>query len=116
MTVVRARAEALAGQATDRGRWPIVTCRAVGSTADLVELAFPLLSVGGSLIAWKRGDLDDELATARRAIDGLGGGTLEVSDVTLPELAGHKLVVATPTGAVPARFPRDPSLRRRRPW
>jgi 16S rRNA (guanine527-N7)-methyltransferase len=116
VTVVRARAEELAGRASDRGRWPIVTSRAVGSTADLVELAFPLLSDGGALVAWKRGDIDAELAAARRAIGGLGGGTLEVVDVTLPELAGHRLVVATSTGPVPARFPRDPALRRRRPW
>ncbi len=53
--VVIARAEDLARDPAERGRWPAVTARAVGSTADLVELAFPLLGRGGSLLAWKRG-------------------------------------------------------------
>ena len=40
---------------------------------------FPLLAPGGVLVAWKRGDLDAELAAATRAIDALGGGPLEVA-------------------------------------
>jgi 16S rRNA (guanine527-N7)-methyltransferase len=116
VAVARARAEALAGDVADRGRWPTVTSRAVGSMAELVELAFPLLVDGGALVAWKRGSLDAELAAARRAMAQLGGGTLEVVAVALPDLAGHQLVVATRTGRVPPGFPRDPSVRRRRPW
>ena len=92
----------------------------MASTADLVELAFPLLDRGGALIAWKRGDLGLELAAARRAVHALGGGTIEVVPVraagALPALAGHALVVARPGGTVPIGYPRDPAVRRRRPW
>jgi 16S rRNA (guanine527-N7)-methyltransferase len=84
--------------------------------ADLVELVFPLLAAGGVLVAWKRGDIDLELKTARRAVDALGGGTLDVRNVPVADLAGHRLVIATRTGRVPNAFPRDPALRRRRPW
>jgi 16S rRNA (guanine527-N7)-methyltransferase len=114
--VLTARAEALAAEPDRRGSWSIVTARAVGSTADLVELAFPLLAPGGSLVAWKRGDLDAELAAARRAVDALGGGRLEVHDVAVQGLAGHRLVIASRTGRVPDAYPRDPAARRRRPW
>ena len=62
--VATARAEGLARDSRQRGRWPVVTAWAVASTADLVELAFPLLTDGGRLVAWKRGDLGDELAAA----------------------------------------------------
>jgi 16S rRNA (guanine527-N7)-methyltransferase len=93
-----------------------VTARAVATAADLVELAFPLLEPGGILMAWKRGDLDAELGAARRAIDALGGGTVEVRDVAVKDLPGHRLVVATRRGDVPAAYPRDPAARRRRPW
>lgn len=110
------RAEALAADARHRGRWPAVTARAVGSLADLVELAFPLLAPGGCLIAWKRGDLAAESAAADRAIVALGGGRLEVRPVTVPGLAGHVLIVAAPRGMAPTAYPRDPGTRKRRPW
>ena len=51
-----------------------------------------------------------------RAIDALGGGTLEVHDITVAGLTDHRLAIATRTGAVPAAYPRDPAARRRRPW
>jgi 16S rRNA (guanine527-N7)-methyltransferase len=116
VTVLTARAEELAAVPDRRGAWTVVTARAVASTADLVELSFPLLAPGGSLVAWKRGDLAAELASARQAIDALGGGTLEVRDVTIAGLTDHRLAIATRTGAVPVAYPRDPAARRRRPW
>ena len=116
VSVLAARAEELARVPAHRGRWPAVTARAVASLADLVELAFPLLSPHGALIAWKRGDLSAEWVAATRAIDALGGGSLEVHDVVVGGLSGHKLVVATSAGRVPAGFPRDAAARRRRPW
>jgi 16S rRNA (guanine527-N7)-methyltransferase len=116
VSVVADRAEALAADPARRGTWSVVTARAVATTADLVELAFPLLEPGGTLVAWKRGDLDAELARARRAVDALGGGSLELLDVAVEGLSGHQLVVITRTGTVPVAYPRDPGARRRRSW
>jgi 16S rRNA (guanine527-N7)-methyltransferase len=116
VTVRTARAEALVGDVVSGGGWSVVTARAVASSAELIELAFPLLRPRGVLIAWKRGDLDEELAAAQRAIDALGGGTLGRAPVAARGLEGHELVVATRTGRVPGGYPRDPAARRRRPW
>ena len=110
------RAEALAADPRHRGRWPAVTARAVAGLADLVELAFPLLAPGGCLVAWKRGDLTLELAAADRAIAALGGGSVVVRPVDVPGLDGDRLVIATARGRVPPAYPRDPGVRRRRPW
>jgi 16S rRNA (guanine527-N7)-methyltransferase len=110
------RVESLAGDARHRGRWPAVTARAVAGLAELVELAFPLLSPGGILVAWKRGDLAAELAAGERAITALGGGRLEVQPVRVPGLEGHCLVLATARGRAPEAYPRDPGTRKRRPW
>ena len=111
------RAEGLAADGRHREQWPAVTVRAVARLADLVELAFPLLRPGGLLIAWKRGELDAELEDASRAIDALGGGSVEVRPTELPGLDGHSLVVVhRGRRAVPAAYPRDPATRRRRPW
>jgi 16S rRNA (guanine527-N7)-methyltransferase len=116
--VVPARAEELARDAATRGRWDVVTARAVASTADLVELAFPLLAPSGALLAWKRGDSGAELAAANRAVETLGGGSIEVMEVDVRGLPGHRLVVATraPAGRVADPYPRDPAARRREAW
>jgi 16S rRNA (guanine527-N7)-methyltransferase len=116
VAVIAGRAEALAADTTQRGTWSVVTARAVASAADLVELAFPLLEPCGVLVAWKRGDIDAELAAARRAVDALGGGALDVHDVAIDGLDGHRLVTIRRTGRVPDAYPRDPAARRRRPW
>ena len=110
------RSEALAADPRHRGQWPAVTARAVASLGELVELAFPLLAPGGILVAWKRGDLADEVEAAQRAMSALGGGTLEGEPVLAPGLEGHVLVVVTRRGRVPDAYPRDPGARRRRPW
>ena len=112
------RAEDVARDPGGRRGWDLVTARAVAPTADLVELAFPLLAPSGALVAWKRGDIGPELAAARRAIDALGGGSLDVVDVAVRGLDGHRLVVAarSEVAVVPAAYPRDPAQRRRRPW
>lgn len=111
-----ARAEALAADRRHRGRWPAVTARAVAGLAELVELAVPLLAPGGVLVAWKRGDLEDEWRAAERALDALGGTSLEARPVPVPGLAGHCLVVATAGRPAPSAYPRDPGVRRRRAW
>ncbi|HEY0443242.1 MAG TPA: 16S rRNA (guanine(527)-N(7))-methyltransferase RsmG [Candidatus Limnocylindrales bacterium] len=110
------RAEQLAADPRHRDAWPAVTARAVGSLAELVELAFPLLRPGGCLVAWKRGSIDDELQAARRAMDAVGGGDIDVVEPRVHGLEGHKLVVATKARRTPPGFPRDPAERRRRPW
>ena len=110
------RAEALAVDRRHRGRWPAITARAVAPLPELVELAVPLLAPGGSLIAWKRGDVTDEVAAAERALAALGGGSIELRAVSASGLDGHCLAVVTARGNAPAAYPRDPATRRRRPW
>jgi 16S rRNA (guanine527-N7)-methyltransferase len=114
VAVAQDRAEALAA-GTERTASDVVTVRAVAALPELVELAFPLLRVGGRLIAWKRGDLDAELADGRRAVGAIGGGTVEAIPVPIPGLGDHRLVVVTKRTATARRFPRPPAERRARP-
>ena len=116
VAIATTRAESIGADPRQRGTWPLVTARAVAPMADLVELAFPLLERGGSLLAWKRGDIEDELHAAERAARALGGGRFDTVDIELAGLEGHLIVVATRTGVVPDVYPRDPATRRRRPW
>jgi 16S rRNA (guanine527-N7)-methyltransferase len=116
VAVERERAEDLARDPGHRERWPAVTARAVGSLDELVELSFPLLVPGGVLIAWKRGDIEDEIAAARRALAGLGGGRIETRPIMVTGLDDHRLVVVSKRGRTADGYPRDPASRRRRPW
>jgi 16S rRNA (guanine527-N7)-methyltransferase len=114
--VAARRAEDLAAESEQRERWPAVVARAVGPLAELVELAFPLLVRGGSLIAWKGELADDELAAGRRAVAGLGGGRIAIVPAGAPGLVGHRFVVATKRGGTGGAYPRSPAARRRHPW
>jgi 16S rRNA (guanine527-N7)-methyltransferase len=114
------RAESLAGDPAHRARSAVVTARAVGPLADLIELAMPLLEPGGRLIAWKRGEATSgvaaEMASARAAAAGLGAGPIVVHDVRVARLPGHRLIEVRKLRATPVGYPRDPAARRRNPW
>lgn len=116
VTVGAVRAEALAADPGMRERRSAVVARAVGRLDELVELGFPLLEPGGILIAWKRGDLPDELPATRRAIQALGGGEVTVHRVPVASLPEHVLVEVRKAGRTPPGYPRDPAGRARRPW
>ena len=114
--VARSRAEALAP-----GGWDVVTARAVGSVAELVELALPLLGPGGHLLAWKRGDLAAELEAGARAASALGGSvpSFRAHPPAIAEaarIAGHGIVVVRKDAPTSPGYPRDPAARGRRPW
>jgi 16S rRNA (guanine527-N7)-methyltransferase len=115
--VLATRAEALAADVAHRGRWDVVTARAVAALDELVELALPLVTVGGLLVAWKRdagdGALDAEFAAAGPVLAAVGGKLEAVERVGVPGLEDHRLVVVRAVAPAPARFPRSPAERRR---
>lgn len=109
------RAEDLAQDPEQRAGWQVVTARAVGPLAEVVELALPLLREGGTLIAWKHesdgSGLRDELRDAGSIIRATGGAHLEVVPVEIPLLPGHRLVLIPKARPTPAEFPRPVARR-----
>lgn len=112
------RAEDLAEDPDQRGAWDVVSVRAVGSLAEVVELGLPLARVGGMLVAWKReeerGGLRDELRDAGSIIRATGGGRPEVLAIESAALAGHRLVFVPKQRPTPASYPRLAGSRKRR--
>jgi len=112
------RAEDLAEEPDHRGAWDIVTARAVGSLAEVVELGLPLLREGGVLVAWKREDERDglraELRDAGSIIRACGGGRPEVVGIDTLSLQGHRLVIVPKERPTPANYPRPAGVRKRR--
>jgi 16S rRNA (guanine527-N7)-methyltransferase len=114
------RAEDLARQPAHRAAYDIVTARAVGSLAEVAELALPLLRMGGHVVAWKRedeaGSLKLEVNSARRVVQAVGGTPPRVESVDRGNrlgLADHRLVVVRKARPTPDRYPRAAAERRR---
>ncbi|MFN8619708.1 MAG: 16S rRNA (guanine(527)-N(7))-methyltransferase RsmG [Chloroflexota bacterium] len=119
LEAVAARAEDLARQPVHRGAWDVVTARAVGTLAELVELAMPLLVPGGLLVCWKRDDgsgtLVEEVAAAGPIARAVGAGAARVDATPEAAVPGHRLVVLRKERPTPDRFPRTPAERKRAP-
>ncbi len=115
--VVNARSEewAAAG-APGREAYDAVAARAVGRLSTLAELAAPLLSDRGVLVAWKgRRDADEE-AQAERAEARLAMRPERVLDVGAYAGSRHRhLHVFRKTGATPDDLPRRPGMAKKRP-
>ena len=88
--VVRAdRAEKLADC---RGKFDVVTARAVASIGELAPWCFPLLKPGGKLLAMKGSKAAEELQTAVKMLHHLGAGQPIVHRVELPGVDHHVIV------------------------
>ena len=102
---VHARAEEFAAQ--NRESFDVATSRAVASLNVLSELCLPLVRVGGVFAAMKSVDSDEEIESARRAVEQLGGKLARVEDYAIPCCdVSHRLVVIEKVRPTPAKYPR----------
>ena len=110
------RAEVEARNPASREQYDAVTCRAVGSLAELLELAIPFLKIGGRLLAVKGRRVDDELNAAQNAFK-LMGCTLRSREPLLPNAPDNDsiLLIIEKTRATDKRFPRLPGTPKKTP-
>ncbi len=114
--VVVGRAEDVAHQPGYREGFDLVLSRAVAYLPALVELALPFAAVGGSFIAQKKGNIDEEIGRADKAIGLLGGRLRELKRVELAELTDERyLVVIDKVSSTPEKYPRRPGIPAKRP-
>jgi 16S rRNA (guanine527-N7)-methyltransferase len=110
--VVADRSESFARQ--EREASDVVTARAVAPLASTLELAAPLVRLGGTVVVW-RGPSDDEEASANDAAALLG---LEpgVATATQPFAgASRRLIAYRKARPTPDRYPRRPGRATKRP-
>jgi 16S rRNA (guanine527-N7)-methyltransferase len=97
--------------------YPAVTARAVGRLATLAELASPLLSEGGVLVAWKgRRDSDEEAEAVRAEADTAMRPEAVLAVTPFPESRNRHLHVLRKCGSTPANLPRRPGVAKRKPY
>jgi 16S rRNA (guanine527-N7)-methyltransferase len=119
-TAVCTRAETWAAETQPSGgreAYDVVTARAVGRLATLAELASPLLTAGGALVAWKGRRDPDEEAELARATSRVGMESEEIRWVG--PYAGSEnrhLHLIRKAGPTPAGLPRRPGMAKKRPF
>ena len=90
-----------------RGRFDVVTSRAVARLNTLCEFCLPMAKVGGVFAAMKGPTPEEELEEAAKAIRLLGGKLERVEKYTVPGTdATHSVVIIQKIAPTPAKYPR----------
>lgn len=105
VTGISARAEEYANE--HRETYPIVTARAVAHLRVLIELAAPMLQVGGYLIAMKGPDYEKEIQESEGALAKLNCCVEHIYEDQLPESKEFRsFVYIKKMGVTPKKYPR----------
>lgn len=103
--VINDRAEAYIKE--NRESFDIVVSRAVSNLSVLSELALPYVKVEGSFISYK-GNADEEIKEAKKAIDILSHGEINVIKEKLPiENSERTFVIVTKKNKTDTKYPRE---------
>ena len=82
---VHGRAEEMARNAAYRESFDLCVSRAVANLSTLSEYCLPFVKNGGKFISYKSADIEDELDSAKKAINVLGGKLTTVKKCKLPD-------------------------------
>ena len=106
ITGIAARAEDFAK--ANREKFMVVTARAVASLRILIELAMPLLKIGGVLIAMKGPGFEEEIVEAKNTLKKLKCTVDYIYEDQLPESKeARALVYVKKIGETPKKYPRS---------
>lgn len=107
VSCIHARAEEAAAKAPMREGFDIAVSRAVARLSVLAELCLPFVKKGGSFIAMKGVDSEEEISQAKSAIKALGGKIEKVYDYVVPQTdIVHRAIVIAKTENTPKAYPR----------
>ncbi|CUH93931.1 16S rRNA (guanine(527)-N(7))-methyltransferase RsmG [Herbinix luporum] len=105
---------AIHGRAEDYGRekdyresFDISTSRAVAKLSTLSEYCLPFVKKEGLFIAYKSGNISEELEEASKAIKVLGGKVMETKEFTLPFTdINRSFIIIKKNNITPNKYPR----------
>lgn len=108
------RAEELAQ--IEKGKYSVVTARALSSLPSIMELASPLMKKNGTLIAYKGNPEKEELKSAESLKDILGLEIEEVERIILSDKASKRtLVILRKTNEPQIQLPRRSGMAQKKP-
>ena len=116
ISAVPARAEDLARDPEHRMAYDIVVSRAVAALPLLLEYCTPFLKIGGEFLAYKSGQIDQEIENAQHALEEL---SCSVSGIIYPQIEGteysRSLVMIRRDQECDVRYPRRAGVPEKRP-
>jgi len=114
--VLNNRAEEAAHLPAYREQFALVLSRAVALLPTLVELTLPFCRIGGRFIGQKKGEIDQEITGAKKAIAVLGGRLDQTKKIELDEFTDARyLVIIDKISSTPSEYPRRTGVPKRRP-
>ena len=94
-----------------REKFDLCVSRAVANLSSLSEYCMPFVKVGGYFIPYKSGDIEEELAQAKKAVAILGGEIENVTGFELPGGEGSRsLIKIKKMKPISAKYPRKAGL------
>ena len=116
VTTIHSRAEEGARNPKLRDNFDFVVSRAVASQNVLTEYCLPYAKVGGYFVAYKSGEIEEELKTASNAISVLGGRLCDTITFSLADSDIHRsFVVIEKQKKTPKAYPRKAGIQRKEP-
>jgi len=116
VNVVQGRAEEMGRDESFRGQFDLVTARAVAPLNTLVEYLLPFARQDGYVLAYKGPGVPEEFMQARKAIDLLGGETVRLAPLRLPNVDEERfLLLVKKVKRTPPTYPRGQGLPRKKP-
>lgn len=110
------RAEDFCSNLKYRETFDICVSRAVARLNTLAEYCLPLIKVGGSFVAYKAGDIDEEIEESKKAIRILGGEIKEIKTFNLPNNLGNRnLIIINKINNTNKKYPRNKNLPKLKP-
>ncbi|MDI9486200.1 MAG: 16S rRNA (guanine(527)-N(7))-methyltransferase RsmG [Bacillota bacterium] len=116
VSILHARAEDAGRDQSHRESYDLVVSRAVARLPVLLELATPLVKVGGCFVAYKSNEGREELQESSAAMRKLNVETERVFDLELPLAMGERsLIVFRKLSPTPSAYPRRAGLPNKQP-
>ena len=109
--VIHGRAEDYAKE--KREAFDFATARAVAAMPVLCEYCIPYVKTGGRFIALKSVNEDETLC--EKAVKVLGGKIAEIKDYTITNGDSRRLFIIDKVSQTPTKYPRNPSMIKKKP-
>lgn len=107
VTAIHGRAEELARKEGFRETFDLCVSRAVANMSTLSEYCLPFVKKGGSFIAYKGPDCEEEIKNAKKAISMLGGKLDRIEGMKIENVPfDHKLIYISKIKNTVSKYPR----------
>ena len=116
ITFIHGRAEDYGKNLDFREQYDIVVSRAVADLSILAEYCLPFVKIGGYFISQKSKKVNEEVESADKALEVLGGKVEKIIPIKVPNLDAERyLVVIKKIKETPEKYPRRSGMPQKKP-